>query len=247
MYSWIKEFLDFSHVLLLGLGFFALLHVGWPKLVRRCIKFSPEVGGEWVGQRVYLLAGASICSMFVALCYFGTLGKSETGVTAIITTVAIMFGYGQLVPASFFPSFEQVRLERANQLTVQKGQNTKVKMVVHNTGIVAWKTFRISLEAVAKRPWWASWSWVSWLREWPLADGVTFSLHEDSGPRLEVINENTLVQKNANLLAVGEPAVQIFNLKAEKEGTFRWRVRVTNDGTPGEKHDYSLKLIVNGT
>ena len=234
-------------VLVSGLVIFGLLHVVWPNIVRVCIKVNPEVGGEWVGQRVYLLAGASICMMFVTLCYFGPSGSSDSGVTAILTTVAIMFGYGQLVPSAYFPSFEQIRLQRLNRLIVQEGQDTKVKMVVHNTGIVAWKASRISLEVVDKRPWWASWSWISWLGERPTVAGITLVKHQESSERLSVINEYTMVQLNFNLLAVGEPAILIFNLKAENAGEFRWRVRVTNGGAPGEKHDDSLKLTVLGT
>ena len=60
-------------------------------------------------------------------------------------------------------------------------------------------------------------------------------------------DKERLVQtKDANLLAVGEPAPLMFNIKAEKVGNFRLRVRATNDGAPGETHNMSLKLIVNG-
>jgi len=220
-----------------------LLHIGWPGAVRCCIKINPEVGGEWLGQRVYLLAFVSISLMFLVLCYVGTFGRSETGVTSIIATVAIMFGYGQLVPASFFPSFEQERLDRANRLTVQKGQVTQVRFVVHNTGIVSWKNFRVSVEAVKYKSWLGCWSWISWIREWRLADGVTYSILNPS-EQFNVFNDGTLVRFNANLLAIGEPTIRVFNIKAEEEGQYRFRIRVTNDGTPGEKHNYGLKLTV---
>jgi hypothetical protein len=49
---------------------------------------------------------------------------------------------------------------------------------------------------------------------------------------------------NHNLLAVGEPAVLEFKLKAEEAGNYRLRVRVTNDGAPGEHHNERLRLIV---
>ena len=87
-------------------------------------------------------------------------------------------------------------------------------------------------------------SWPPWFKNRPLADGIKFSLNPDAP--LTLINQDTLVQKNANLLAVGEPAVLEFKMKPEREGEFRLRVRVTNDGAPGERHNNSLKLIVKG-
>ena len=257
-------------VLYSAAAIFALLHFIWPWFVHGAGKFSRELGGEWAGQHFYILAILSIAGMFFTLKHYGDSGNSDTtdGATAIVTTVAIIFGYGQLVATSFSPQFEDgveqldkiptrfVRFfwplqSRSSRLAVQSGQDTLVRIVVRNTGIVAWKTNRISVQVVKERSWpsWLKWWplavanrwWPSWLSKWPAARNVTFSRIE--GSTLTIMNGNTLVQKNSNLLAVGEPSVLEFKMNAEHSGKYRLRVRVTNDGAPGEKHNSSLKLI----
>jgi hypothetical protein len=99
------------------------------------------------------------------------------------------------------------------------------------------------VEAVKYKSWLGCWSWISWIREWPLADGVTYSILNPS-EQFNVFNDGTLVRFNANLLAIGEPTIRVFNIKAEEEGQYRFRIRVTNDGSPGEKHNYGLKSTV---
>ena len=70
-------------------------------------KFDRERGGEWAGHLFYLLAVPFVIVMFKALKASGpSVTTTDLGVTAIVTTVAILFGYGQLAPPSFSPQFE---------------------------------------------------------------------------------------------------------------------------------------------
>jgi len=101
------------HVMLSALGIFLTLHFIWPWFVHGAGKFDREIGGEWAGHHFYLLAIICITGMFTVLKYgdsgslgFITIVTTDQGTTSIVTTVAIMFGYGQLVAASFSPQFE---------------------------------------------------------------------------------------------------------------------------------------------
>lgn len=218
---------DIVHVLLTGLGIVVVLHLFWPNFLRLVIRKNPEVAEEF-GEKIYLLAGMFVALMYVLLVRFNKdwgIWDAEPALTALVATVAIMFGYGQLMTSPYFPSFEQQRLERKSRLSVEKGQVTNVRMIVHNTGIVAWKDFRISLEAEQE-------------------DGIAFTLGRQDARGMSTMNNATLVQKNASLLAVGEPAVLTFDVLANKVGEFRLRVKVATDLRPGEKRDRGLKLIV---
>lgn len=216
-------------VLVTGLGIVFTLHVLWPTFMQLSIKARPD-SGEELGQHVWIMAAIFIAIMYPILVCSNpgwNWNSPEAAINSIVATVAIIFGYGQLMPSPFFPAFEQLDLKRVNRLTVQRGQDTTVKLVVHNTGIVSWGQFRIALEA-------------------KLEDGIKFCLNVDSNKlgTLRTMSDDTLIQKNADLLAVGAPAVLFFNLKADRVGEFRLRVKVSSGLRPGEKLNRSLRLIV---
>ena len=86
-----------------GAAIFGILHFIWPFLVHSASKFDRERGSESVGQHFYILAILSIIGMFALLKWGAPVGTTDPGAIAIVTTVAIIFGYGQLVSASFSP------------------------------------------------------------------------------------------------------------------------------------------------
>lgn len=218
---------DIVHVLISGVVIVVVLNLVWPRLVHLGVRINQEYGGETVGERVYILAGVFIIALFTVLVRFNDkwgLWDSEPAVTAVVMTIAIMFGYGQLMTSSYLPRFELSTSKPTRRLTVPRGQETPVKLVVRNTSIMSWGTHRISLQA-------------------EYGEGITFWSDENRKTQ-STMSGNTIVQKNSGLGTVGEPSNLYFNVKAEKEGNFRLRVRVSTGLRPGEKQNRDLWLVV---
>ena len=94
-------------------------------------------GGEWLGEKIYF-ALLFIPVLFLLLVWCRPewgIWSTEPAVIAIVATVGALFGYGQLMPPSYFPAFEVADKRRIKRLAISEGQETPVKVVVHNTGI----------------------------------------------------------------------------------------------------------------
>lgn len=214
-------------LLITGAGILVFLHFAWPAFLRLAISRWPEIGGEFLGDKLYGVAAASVVLVFSILVWRNAqwgIWDTEPAVTAILATVAILYSYGQIIPSSYFPAFERDSdKKRISKVTVPVCKWTGVTLVVHNTGIVSWKSYRVSVETHAR-------------------DEMT--LRPTLGnTEVKPYNDGRAVQYQSSLLAVGEPSISDFEIHAKKAGRFKLRIRVATDLRPGERQNNSLVVL----
>lgn len=218
----------------------ASLHYLWPKLVEAGIRRSPVTGGEKVGEKVWVVGGFWIVLIYALLLVSNPdwdWRDTEPAISAVVATVAIMYGYGQTMPApSYVAFYGDDGKTRVKEQSVTALSPTLVTVVVHNTGIAAWKLFRVTVEVDE-------------------TSGIHFfesSNVKETGEEPPVTtHKNLVIPKGRNqatielpLLVVGEPGLCHLYVLGTLEGTYTVRVRIASDIRPGEHHDNSLKITV---